>query len=170
MKTTKLGLVYFMLLSVAILILSCTKDQMVTKNPNVTPVAAGSIVDLGAVSGDVHRMSVTLSGVAMIMPGTSGDNPVASDVNLELFTGSDGIIQDGTYTFSDTGDMAPFTFKSATLNTPDQSALAISAGNITVSRRGTSYTFTLDGTVSSGDAISGDFDGMLLYSDAVSPY
>ena len=170
MRTTKIGLVSFMVISVAILILSCTKDKMVTKSPDLTPVAAGAIIDMGPVSGEVHHMSVSLTGVALAMPGSTGDNPVISTANIDLFSGTDGIIQNGTYTFSDTGDMAPFTFKSATLYTPDQSGLVLSSGTITVARNGTSYAFTLDGTVTSGDAISGNFDGMLLYSDEVATY
>ena len=139
-------------------------------NPGCASVAVSEIVDLGLVSGDVHHMSVTLNSVALTMPGTLGDNPIVSNVNLDLFTGTDGIIQDRTYTFSDTGDMAPFTFKSSTLNTPDQSGLVLSSGTIIVARNGTSFAFNLDAVITSGDAISGNFEGMLLCSDAVAPY
>lgn len=170
MKTKIQGLVFFLAISPAILLMSCSKDRIIPAGTDLTPVAAGAIVDLGAVSGEVHHMSVSLSGVALAMPGSTMDNTVVSDLNIELFTESDGIIKNGVYTFSDSGDIVPFTFKSASLNTPEQSGIVLSNGTITVDRNGTTYSITFDGIVPGGDPISGIFEGRLNYSDGIAPY
>ena len=101
---------------------------------------------------------------------TYGSPVESSQLKIDLLTQSDGIISDGTYLFSDTTTVSPFTFKTASVMMPNTDsgiydAFDLSGGSVTVARTGTSYNITLDGTLSNGNAIQGTFSGVLSYSD-----
>ena len=167
-------------IAVAILTISCSKSRLDSGTPSVsTPATAGGIVDLGVVSGDVHHYSVSLTGVLITMPGSNNTaSQSGSNVSMELFTKSDGVITDGIYNLTGNNDNTPFTFKSGTLymnsgdlkSTNVQSVLAVNEGTVSVSRIGTNYTITLQGKVSSGYSFTGHFSGVLSYMDTSIPY
>ena len=158
----------------AILLLQCTKESTIPKKDihSNTPGTAGSIIDLGVVSGETRHMSLTLTGVSTMLNGTA-DNPeeTSSNINLVLYTDTDGIINDGIYVYSESPEPEPFTFTSASvyMSLGDQDAISaffMNGGAISVTREGTSYKVSFDGTLASGHTISGSFEGRLSYEDA----
>lgn len=175
MKITSKAPAFILAISMVILSVSCTERNLDLKTNSGIPPMSGGIVDMGVVSGDVHHMSLSLSGVEFNTAGKSATiPPVTGSVHIELFTDTDGIINNGTYKYSAAGDNSPFTFRSGALYfspvTKNFNAFAVNGGSMTVVRTGISYYITLDVTVSSGDAFTGHFDGNLSYMDTTVPY
>jgi hypothetical protein len=178
MKTLKITLVFLMALP--FLFVSCKKElsgPTVTSN-SITPTdqTAGAIVDLGVINADVHHMIVSLNDVSLTLTG----QPVAtgvesSKINIDLYANADGIIPDGTYTFSSDNNYAPFTFKSATILMPtgesnNTQSFSLNGGSISLTRSGISYSISMDGSLETGNNFQGNFNGALAYSDAVQNY
>ena len=163
-----------MLISAAILLITCTKENSIpgTGTPTGIQEIAGSIVDQGVITGEVRHMSLTLTGVSVIVNG-SEDNPeqTSSNITIELFTNTDGIINDGVYHFSDAENPEPFTFKSGSVymglgDSEEAGYFILHSGTISVRRDGPSYQISLDGTLATGHSINGSFEGQLHYRDA----
>ncbi len=156
---------------------SCTKEKMsgtngITDSLQSSGQSAGGIVDMGVVNGDLHHMSVSLSEVMPISyTGLKKASPTTnSRINFEIFSRSDGIINDGTYYFSSITDHSPFTFKSGNLYMPtlDNTILntyEVSGGTITVVRNGGSYSINIESEISNGGSFTGYFNGPLSYMD-----
>jgi hypothetical protein len=172
MKTMKVLLNVLMILSFSIVTISCRKEVMSGSMVNTTiPTTIGSIVDLGAISGDVHTMSVSLPDVSLTMSDLyNGDTNVKSKLVIDLLSNSDGIISDGAYAFSESTDVTPFTFKKAQVYVPNIATggtdiVEMNSGTITVTRTGILYTISVDGMLSNGNPIQVSFAGDLTYSD-----
>lgn len=180
MKTSKFAFYVFVAFSLTFLFESCGKEDLTeTKVTPDTPNAvlpSGGIVDLGIVNGDIHHMSMSLSKVVLTSSGVTGGNPVDnSQINVELFSNADGIMSNATYSFSDSKDYSPMTFKTGTIliSTRDASSFnsyVLNSGTIALVKNGENYYITLDGTLSNGDSIHGSFNGMLSYMDTVTTY
>lgn len=181
MKTQKFVFCVLMAFSSSIIMISCGKDTLSDSNVSsysvATPVqASGDIVDLGVVEGDLHHMYVSLSDVSVAVNGTLNGNPIeSSQFIFQLFSTSDGIIPDGTYTFSGSGERAPYTFTAAALSMPNKDSnnfdsFEISSGTLTLNRMDTFYEINLEGSLSSGEAFSSSFKGSLNYKDAEITY
>ena len=156
---------------------SCTKDKMLgtnglTDSMQSSVPSAGGIVDMGVVNGDLHHMSVSLSEVMPISyTGLKKASPTTnSRLNFEIYTNSDGIINDGTYYYSSITDHSSFTFKSGSLYMPtlDNTILntyEVSGGTIRVVRNGGSYSISIESEISNGGSFTGYFNGPLSYMD-----
>lgn len=171
LKSTVFTAVFFMILSS----ISCSDQNFDSKTNSGIPPMSGGIVDMGVVNGDVHHMTLSLSGVEISAADKAASiPPVTSSVYIELYTNTDGIINNGTYRYSAFGDNAPFTFQSGAVYlspvTENFNAFAVNGGTVTVVRTGISYYITLDVTVTSGDSFVGHFTGNLSYMDTVVNY
>lgn len=174
MKTITTALRSTALIFVAILLIHCTKEKEITGTDISTNTQAisGAIVDHGVVTGEIRHMNVSLTGVYTLLNG-SADNPeqTSSNITLELYTDTDGIISEGIYVFSESPNPEPFTFKTGTVfmstsETEYVSGYLLNGGAISVVRDGTSYKISLEGTLVSGHTINSSFDGHLSYKDA----
>lgn len=176
MKTTSTFLNYLMVAALTITLVSCgSKDFSVVKDPNLSDQQAGTIVDLGVINGDLHQMSVTLTNVTTSINNLKVATLMRCHVYIHLFTNTNGVINDGTYTYSNSGNYSPFTFKTGSVYVPKAEANSFDAfdmadGSISVSRDGTTYHITLNGTLSDGNNVSGTFHGILSYSDTSTNY
>jgi hypothetical protein len=166
---------FAMVLSLALFSASCIKDTLKPqKSVPVTASTDGGIVDLGEITAGVHHYSISLSNVTLSNGGKSA-SALTSAASIELYTNTDGIINDGTYAFSASGEAAPFTFRSGTFYATPQSpgsfnAFMINDGSVTVKRDGISYAITINGTDSTGNSFTGNFSGTLSYQDAEIAY
>ncbi len=174
MRRFNQSLKFATVLTLAIISSSCIKDTLSPKSSvPVTAATGGGITDLGEISAGVHHYSISLSAVQVAMTNISPDQTESSTAVIDLYTDTDGIINDGTYHFSDSGNISPFTFKSGALYLTPQdnnnyNALSVSDGTISVQRNGsTSYLITITGVASSGEPFTGTFSGTLSYQDAV---
>jgi hypothetical protein len=156
----------------AILLMQCTKEHNITNAGDFLPVAtAGAIVDLGPVSGEVRRMTLSLTGVYTLLNGsTELPEETTSYIALEIFTPTDGVIADGVYYYSDAPEPQPFTFKSASLymGMGDEVGLSshpVNSGALIITRTGTLYNVSIDGTLATGHTVNGSFEGNLSYED-----
>lgn len=177
MKTTNFSIDLLIVATIALNLVSCAnKDLSGTKVSTGTDQPAGAIVDLGVINGDLHQMTVSLSNVSISMSTLKVGEPLSSSlVNLNLFTNSNGMIKDGTYTFSNANNYLPFTFKSGSVymhnaTTNNYDAFDMNDGSIYLIRDGTTYHITLSGTISNGNSVQGSFHGILSYSDTSIPY
>jgi major membrane immunogen (membrane-anchored lipoprotein) len=171
MKTTNTFFYYLMVIAMTITLVSCgSKDFSEAKDPSLSNQQAGAIVDLGVINGDLHQMSVTLSNVIISINSFKVAAVKSSLVYIHLFTNSNGMINDGTYTYSNSDHYSPFTFKTGSVYFPNAEANSFDAfemsdGSISVSREGTTYHISLNGTLADGNTVSGTFHGILSYSD-----
>jgi hypothetical protein len=181
MKTQKFFFSLLIALSSSLVMISCGKDTLSDSNgiyvSTPAPVqASGDIVDLGLVEGDLRHMHVSLSDVSVTVIGTLNGNPIeSSQFVFQLFTASDGIITDGTYTYSGSGEQTPFTFTAAALSIPNKDSnnfdlFDINGGTLTLTRMDTFYEITIEGSLSSGETFSSSFKGSLNYMDAEITY
>lgn len=182
MKTPKFAFYLLMAFFITFFLDSCGKEDLtltkVTPDIPTSLNASVGIVDLGIVYGDIHHLSMSLSKVKVVLVSSdvSGGIPVDnSQINVELFSNADGIMSNATYTFSDSKDYAPLTFKTGTILIPTMDAnsfnsFVLNNGTITQVKNGENYSITLDGTLSNGDSIHGSFNGSLSYMDTVTTY
>jgi hypothetical protein len=180
MKTQKICLLFLMALS--LLIVSCKKEATVPTyaSNTIAPAdqAAGAILDLGVIDADVHHMIVSLNDVSLTLSGeplSISGAVESSKIDIDLFSNADGLIPDGTYTYSSDGNNAPFTFHSATIMMPDPNSdslqsYSIKGGSIVLTRSGISYSIALDGLLDTGNNLKGTFSGNLNYADYVQGY
>jgi hypothetical protein len=181
MKTQKFFFSLLIAFSSSIVMISCGKDTLSDSNVSYYSVpasvqASGDIVDLGATDGNLRHMYVSLSDVSVAVSGTLNGNPIeSSQFIFQLFSTSDGIIPDGTYNFSGSGEKAPYTFTAAALSMPNKDSnnfdsFEVNGGTLTLNRMGTFYEITIEGSLSSGEAFSSSFKGSLNYTDAENSY
>lgn len=170
-KTSKIAIAILL----AIFSASCIKDTL-TPRQSVPVVAAtdGGILDLGEISAGVHHYSISLSSVTVAM-ANSADTPMTTAANIELCSNTDGIINDGTYHYSESGEISPFVFKSgsiyATPATPDSyGAFMVKSGSVSVLRKGITYEITINGEGTTGEKFTGSSSGTLSYKDVELPY
>jgi len=162
-------------IALAIISVSCIKDTLEPKKS--VPVVAstdGGIVDLGEITSGVRQYSISLSNVTLSSGGKSAST-LTTAASIELYTNTDGIINDGTYAYSATGEAAPFTFKSGTIYATPQTmgsfnAFMVNGGSVSVLRSGITYTITINGIDSTGNTFTGNFNGTLSYKDAETAY
>lgn len=176
MKTNKFVFELLMILFFSIFAVSCGKEVMSGSNAksydyNQSLLSAGAIVDLGAVDGEVRKMNVSLTEVSLSKPEMSvGYQMESSLFKLDILTPSDGVIKEGIYEFSEANSLAPFTFTTASVYIPNSSSgyfdsFDLVSGTVAVDRVGTTYEFTIDGVLSNGNPIQGNFSGILSYAD-----
>lgn len=175
MKTTNKFTAFPAVLILFIISISCSDQTFDPKTNSGIPEMSGGIVDMGIVSGDVHQMSLSLSAVE-ITPANKAAAipPVTSSVHIELYTNTDGIINNGSYTYSTSVDIRPFTFQSGAIYfspvSDNFNAYIITGGTLAVVRTGISYYITLDVKVANGDSYTGHFTGNLSYMDTIVNY
>ena len=106
--------------TLAFSIFSCgNKELSGTQDTALSDLQSGAIIDLGVVSGDLHQMSVTLTNASIMMDGLKSAALARSLVYINLFTNSNGILNEGTYTYSNSDNYSTFTFKSGLIYMPN---------------------------------------------------
>jgi hypothetical protein len=184
-KTMKTNLSQKVVLVIAVLsitVFSCRKDALtpapVVNNQVTNPASTlqvGTITDQGLMNPDAIGMLTSMVMQDFTVAGP--DNEVKgekADFAVNLYSNQDGLITEGTYTFSNSGSKAPFTFDNVNLyaSLPPQSVdkvlLDVVGGTIDVSRLGSNYVVSLKLDLASGDSFTGSFNGKLLYNDSTS--
>jgi hypothetical protein len=123
-------------------------------------------------------MVITLfaPGVIISNAGKGTSSSVDGELSFILYTQEDGVLPTGVYNFSNSDTKMPFTFDSGVLKSVQIAGMEtpkdipLSDGNISVTYTGSDYIVAFQGTLITGDAVSGSFGGYLNYEDVPALY
>lgn len=177
MKVMKTGVsTKLFLLIASIFVSSCTKDTLRDTNSVGTflpaTVQSGTIQDFGLVDG-VHRlMKATLTNHPFLLSTSTGEVAgTAAELSINLYSAEHGFIPSGTYVYSDSQQILPFTFSSGYLRseniyeTGSNIDTQISDGTVNISQNGSDYTLEYNCNLSTGDVLSGSYNGKMGYEN-----
>jgi hypothetical protein len=177
MKTRFNSPVVLMILSVCMIIASCSKEEL-TQNPpvinvpntTVPSVQSAAIQDKGLMDGINRLFVVTLVNLDVLVNSSTYElTGRAGEISFELYSDADGLVPAGAYYFDKIGNNQPFTFNYGFLKSLDisgnKSDMFVSSGIVYVSHDATGYQFSFDCTFKSGFEVQGRYSGDASYED-----
>ncbi len=167
------------LVLVTVLVSSCSKDSSddnFSVSSDLSTVGSdyqvGSIIDLGLVTENIHQMLLTLNQSVNAYDINTGDLTGATNsISLLVYTDDDGHIPTGSYYYSDSQDIAPFTFgmQGISFKPADNGMVldqqTISYGLVDIVHTGDQYSVSVSIALNSGNSINGAATGKMTYSD-----
>jgi hypothetical protein len=176
MKTIKFPKVFALVAIAAIFATSCSKtnDTSPVFSGVPTPTASGSIVDIGSLDNGVRLMKATFNTQNLSITDSNGEMLAdPKQVEITFLVNADGFIPSGQYSAASTESVAPFTFYSAYYTaTPLDEAAGTMSGNILLGSISVTkinendYSFSFQGLLDSGQAITGSCNCSLSYEDS----
>jgi hypothetical protein len=177
MKTRFNSPVALMILSVGMMITSCSKEELTLNPPvinvpntNVPTVQSAVIQDKGLMDGINRLFVVTLTNLDVLVNSSTNElTGRAGEISFELYSDADGLVPSGAYYFDKIGNNQPFTFNYGFLKALDvsgsKSDMFVSSGVVNVSHDATGYQFSFDCKFKSGYAVQGQYSGDASYED-----
>jgi len=162
---TKLSL---MVAVAALSLVSCLKSDLPSATnyyDRPSMLVEAYITDLGPVNDTTWNTQVLIRGLKYVLTNEYGTFlQSGSLLQVGFFTGKDGSIPSGEYTFSDATGKIPFTFSNAFLSIGG-SFIGINSGSVAVSSVGASYSFIFKCGLSDGATFTADYTGPVLSAD-----
>ncbi len=178
MKTILSPKFFLMIASASFIMASCKKDTLpqakgnVGTDPNAN-LATATIQDVGPVDDSHRLMMATITNQNIILSNSTDETPgTAAEINFSFYSDADGVIPTGTYSFSASGSLQPFTFtagmlKSANISGDNEALnLPVTGGTIYVTQNGSNYALSFVCNLASGDVLNGRYSGNAMYEDA----
>ena len=181
----KLFMTAVSILTICLLIVSCSKDivetndtnnqlkNSITYNNKVYYLNNGYLEYYGNIQGTGYNIDLILisSGLTPVITNGQVDSitGTGSGINFELFSSNTTALEVGDYTFDagSSGSPGTFDYGNAIYNfnteTGAGTSLDITGGKVTVKSNGSTYELTFDCTAADGKSVTGYYKGSLNY-------
>lgn len=161
--------------AVALLTASCSKEDDDLQSPGNSvsgKTQVGKIIDYGPISGNVRRMTLTLSNQGNVYDENSGILiGKINEIALDIYVDEDGQIPTGSYVFKgpETREINTFSNGSVSLQYVGQNVgstkFSLTDGTMGVVNNSGLYNLNLTVTLDSGHSINISTSGSLSYKD-----
>jgi len=167
----------FFLLIALIFAVSCSKESGNLLSGDRSPddqltSEIGNIVDHGVLHSNIRKFETNFKTQDFALSIPYDDiSATLANVSVFFFVDEDGHIPAGEYTYSNSGELAPFTFGSSVLiefhDGDDFSVVSenLTAGLVNVDKQGDIYSFKFNLQFASGKTFSGTSQGLMNYFD-----
>ncbi len=134
----------------------------------------GFLENYGLVDESIYNLDLILLSSSITIYETQGEIDSASGsgaiIYFEMYTSSATVLEAGTYQYDESSmDAMSFDYADFALDfdveTEEGEWIEITAGTVTVSKDGNTYTITFDCTAEGGKKVTGSFKGTLKYYD-----
>jgi len=167
----------FFLLIALIFAVSCSKESGNLLSGGGSPddqltSEIGNIVDHGVIHSNIRKFETNFKTQDFELSAPYDDiSGTLANVSVFFFVDEDGHIPVGEYTYSNTGEIAPFRFDSSVLiefqDDDDLSTVSerLISGLVKVDKQGDIYSFKFNLQFESGKTFSGSSEGLMNYYD-----
>jgi hypothetical protein len=166
---------YFLLVVLAVMS-ACKKDENTTPKNNITydgktyELAKGYLENYGYVDDGLYNFDMTLVSDGLTLTENGDASGVGNIIYFEMLSPSPTELSAGTYTFSVNFNTA-YTFATGFVGLDFDIAnftgtfLNLVGGTVTVAKDGGNYKITFNGVQASAKAVTGSYEGTLIYYD-----